>query len=285
MNDNKENKVMKLKRAVVKEEIVAITGDFVSALILNQLMYWSERVRDFDAFIAEENRRREQSGLDSITLLHGWIYKSATQLSDELMIGLSAQTIGRYISTLVSLGLVSERLNPKYKWDRTKQYRVNLLAVRQAMKDKGYELQGYRWDREMGNAFSKMENPTRENAQAIPETNPEITDLTTATTEFQVFQLFDENIQKVTPYIRKKLVSLIETYSAKSVLDAVKESIDFNHRNLAYITKILETWRTNGGKKPKAVKNYADNGVRKGRAKSTGLSTTEELVRAWKGAP
>ena len=156
----KETKATKLKRAVVKEEIIAITGDFVSALILNQLMYWSERVRDFDAFIAEENRRREQSGIDSITLSHGWIYKSATQLSDELMIGLSAQAIGRHIRTLVSLGLVSERHNPKYRWDRTKQYRVNLLAVSQAMKDKGYELQGYRWDREMENASSTMENPT-----------------------------------------------------------------------------------------------------------------------------
>ncbi len=258
MNNTEETKVMKLKRVVIKEEMVAITGDFISALILNQLLYWSERVRDFDAFIAEENRRREQSNTDQIPLSRGWIYKSASQLSDELMVSLSAHTIGRHISTLVSLGLVSERHNPNYRWDRTKQYRVNLLSVSQAMKEKGYELQGYRWDKEIANAFSTMENQTIENGEAITKTTSETSNLTTTTTDSQISKLFDENIQRLTPYLERRLLNLIEKYSAEWVLDAVKEAINFNHTNLAYISKILETWEINGGKTAKPSKRNAD---------------------------
>ena len=44
----------KLKRAVIKEELLILTGHFLEALILNQFLYWSERVRDLDVFILEE---------------------------------------------------------------------------------------------------------------------------------------------------------------------------------------------------------------------------------------
>jgi hypothetical protein len=44
----------KLKRVVIKEELVALTGDIIEAIILNQFLYWSERVEDFDKFIMEE---------------------------------------------------------------------------------------------------------------------------------------------------------------------------------------------------------------------------------------
>ena len=50
----------KLKRAVIKEELVELTGDFKKAVILNQLIYWSERVDDFHDFIKEENKRKNK---------------------------------------------------------------------------------------------------------------------------------------------------------------------------------------------------------------------------------
>lgn len=46
--------VKKLKRAVIKEEFVTITKDFILAVILNQFIYWSDRVNDFDKMIEEE---------------------------------------------------------------------------------------------------------------------------------------------------------------------------------------------------------------------------------------
>ena len=43
----------KLKRVVIKQELVELTGDYRAALILNQFIYWTERMRDTDKYIRE----------------------------------------------------------------------------------------------------------------------------------------------------------------------------------------------------------------------------------------
>ena len=43
-----------LKRVVIKEELVELTGDFRPALILNQFIYWIEKMYDTDKYILEE---------------------------------------------------------------------------------------------------------------------------------------------------------------------------------------------------------------------------------------
>ena len=64
----------KLNRVVIKEELVQLTGDFKLAIILNQMIYWSERVKDFDKFIAEEKQRYEREDKASdLELQNGWI--------------------------------------------------------------------------------------------------------------------------------------------------------------------------------------------------------------------
>lgn len=177
----------KLKRVTIKEEFVALTGDPIKAIILNQFIYWSERVGDFDSFIAEEKTRAEQSGLAvKIDLLNGWIYKTAEELSEETMVKMSPSTILRHIKQLVERGWLDERNNPNHKWDRTKQYRVNLLKIHEDLIKIGYVLQDYKVDVpffKMKNAFSKMKNGTSnlkngsfkiknrtiQNEKAIPE--------------------------------------------------------------------------------------------------------------------
>ena len=67
----------RLKRVVIKEELVELTGDFTKAVILNQFIYWSERTRDFDSFIKEEKKRLSKNKEESkIEKQHGWIYKN-----------------------------------------------------------------------------------------------------------------------------------------------------------------------------------------------------------------
>jgi len=135
----------KTKLAVIREEYVAITEKFEQALILNQFIYWTERVRDFDQFIKEENIRKDKHGLqeEMEEPTHGWIYKTARQLSDELMTGWSTATTGRHLKALIALNFIGVRQNPKYKWDQTKQYRVDLNLVQSALHDKGYSLPGF----------------------------------------------------------------------------------------------------------------------------------------------
>lgn len=147
----------KLKRAVIKEELVELTGDFKKAIVLNQMIYWSERTKDVDKFILDEKRRAQMAmgndeieyaqKLDELDLMtHGWIYKSAEELSEETMMGVSKSTMGRYLNELVEEGWLHKRKNPKWKGDNTYQYRVDLLKIQKDLLKLGYSLEGYSFD-------------------------------------------------------------------------------------------------------------------------------------------
>jgi len=142
--------VRKLKRIKIYEEYVILTGSFEKAAILGQMIYWSERVKDFDVFIEEENKRRELHGKEPIELQHGWIYKSAKQLSEETMLYKDHKTIRRYLQEFIKKGWLSERNNPNYKWDKTKQYRVNLNQIAEDLEAHGLTLPSYRTDLRLG---------------------------------------------------------------------------------------------------------------------------------------
>lgn len=137
----------KLKRVVIKEELVALTGDITEAIILNQFLYWSERVADFDKFITEEKERAKTNGIElNFPLTNGWIYKKISELKDETMLTDSEKTIRRKVQNLVKKGFLQERQNPIYKWDKTLQYRVNLIYIAKKLHEIGYRLEGYKYD-------------------------------------------------------------------------------------------------------------------------------------------
>lgn len=176
----------KLKRSVIKEELVAITGNFVEAVILNQLIYWSERVSDFDKFIAQEKTIAERHG-EQITIeqTHGWIYKSAEELSEETLLKISKQNMRLHIKKLIELGYIQERNNPKYKWDKTKQYRLNMVKIQKDLQNLGYCLEGYplilNSDMEIpktthrGNNLKHQANDLEPQSEQIVTAIPEIT--------------------------------------------------------------------------------------------------------------
>lgn len=175
----------RLKVAIIREELVAITGDFAKAVILNQMLYWSERVDDFDSFIAAENKRAESHGLPTSDATDGWFYKTAEELSDETLLGQSVANMRRHIKALEDMGFISERNNPKYQWDRTKQYRVNLIEIVDALAEKGYTLNGYRVQIDFRNLrngsyilkvyANNLKADKFQNVSAIPETTTETT--------------------------------------------------------------------------------------------------------------
>ena len=137
----------KLKRVVIKEELVALTGDIIEAIILNQFLYWSERVEDFDKFIMEEKERAQANGINlNFPLTNGWIYKKISELKEETMLTDSEKTIRRKVQNLVEKGFLQERQNPMYKWDKTLQYRVNLTYIAKKLHEIGYTLDGYKYD-------------------------------------------------------------------------------------------------------------------------------------------
>jgi DNA-binding MarR family transcriptional regulator len=179
------SEIRKLKRVVIKEELVALTGHYLAALTLNQFLYWSERTKDFDKFIREETNRSPET---KVQLTHGWIYKTATELAGELMIEVGPATMRKYIDQLVQKGWLDQRNNPNLKWDRTLQYRPNIRKIQADLAAIGYVLDGYplvidekafpkngNGTPENGNQSPENGNRTDENWQAIPETTPQTT--------------------------------------------------------------------------------------------------------------
>lgn len=232
----------KLNRAIIKEEYVAITGDFIKAIILNQFIYWSERINDVDKYIIEENKRLCQKGDNPIELTDGWIYKTCEELTKETMLNLATSTIRVHISKLVELGFLDERQNPKYKWDRTKQYRVNLINIIKALSDKGYHLQDYKYDVSLiENAFSKIENGSLknengsyENQNAIPKTTTETT--TKTTTDIKETNIKEKSKHKFGEYQRILLTDdeyskLCNEYGKDYINDVIERIDEYVEQN------------------------------------------------------
>ena len=238
----KENNMEKLNRAIIKEEYVAITGDFIKAIILNQFIYWSERINDVDKYIIEENKRLCQKGDNPIELTDGWIYKTCEELSKETMLNLTNATIRNHISKLVELGFLDERQNPKYKWDRTKQYRVNLINIIKALSDKGYHFQDYKYDVSLiknailknKNGSLKTENGSYENQNAIPKTTTETT--TKTTTYIKESNLKENQKHKYGEYQRILLTDdeyskLCNEYGKDYINDVIKRIDEYVEQN------------------------------------------------------
>lgn len=128
------------RAVVIREEYVALTHNPLMAAVLNQLVYWSQRVSNFDRFIEEE---QDNAAKGCHSSKHGWFYKTAQELLDETMLRASLATIRRYISNLVHKGWIQTRSNPKNEWDKTTQYRVNLNKLNSDLHKQGYTLPGF----------------------------------------------------------------------------------------------------------------------------------------------
>ena len=129
-----------LKVAILREEFVALTGDAFQAIVLNQFIYWVQKVADFDAFIREEQERNPDC---NVSLRHGWIYKKAQDLIDETMLQISENTMRRILKTLIEKGWVEERTNPDNRWNKVLQYRPDLKKIQQDLYRLGYALPGF----------------------------------------------------------------------------------------------------------------------------------------------
>ena len=168
-----------LKEAVIREEYVALTGHWISAVMLNQFLYWGKRTNDTDKYIIEEQERDENVNIE---LTHGWIWKKADELADEIMIKMSTSTARKYIKELTDAGWLDVRRNPKHKWDKTLQYRPNIRKIDRDLKKIGYRLQGWKKVTSIldNDHRSSVDEPrTSDNETAVPETITETTALKT----------------------------------------------------------------------------------------------------------
>lgn len=123
--------------AVIRREFVDLTGDHFSAVVLNQLLYWTQRVKDFDLLLEEERTFNPDC---NVSPRHGWIYKTAPELIEETMLKATPPTMRKHLKFLIDHGWVDERPNPMDKWNKTTQYRVNLRKLQEDLRSIGHTL-------------------------------------------------------------------------------------------------------------------------------------------------
>lgn len=257
---------MELKRAVIKEELVDLTGCYKKAIILNQFIYWSQRVKDFDKFIKEENERRDKEGYELIEHNHGWIYKNSEELSSEVMLNMTCKNMRAHIKILVENGWIEERSNPLYKWDKTLQYRVNIIKIQDDLFKIGYCLEGYKIRigcKENSNGIKRKFNEEKKKIQsgqketAIPEITTETINKENNTSENnsdenekpieEEKKVFDKESAeyKMATYLYKKLQKLNPNHKKPDFQKWAKEAdylIRLDKRHDLYEIKDIIDW-------------------------------------------
>uniref|UniRef100_A0A7U3YHU5 Uncharacterized protein n=1 Tax=Geobacillus sp. (strain Y4.1MC1) TaxID=581103 RepID=A0A7U3YHU5_GEOS0 len=135
-----------LKSVVLREEFSMLTGHYIRALALNQFIYWETYTKDAELYREEEKQRFHNENESNGELpKYGWIYKTAKDLAGELLLSVHETTIRRHLKFLEERGYLFKRTNSRYKWDKTYQYRVNLVKVVKDLERLGYPIKHYEW--------------------------------------------------------------------------------------------------------------------------------------------
>jgi hypothetical protein len=124
--------------SLIRKELVSLTGNHTHAVILNQLLYWTQRTKDFSLMLEEEKNRETATSAESSQ--YGWIYKTASDLVEETMLHIDRTTLRRYLKFLVKQKWLFERSNPQNKWNKTIQYRVNVQKIQEDLMTLGLKL-------------------------------------------------------------------------------------------------------------------------------------------------
>jgi len=130
----------RMKKAVLREDMMELTQDVTQALVLGQMLYWTKTLDKVNDWLFEENKRLAEVELPQHEYNYGWIYKSAREMREDLMNAFSEDAIQRAFSALVTKGVLMKRNNPIVRYDRKLQYRVDIVFLRRLLKDRGYEM-------------------------------------------------------------------------------------------------------------------------------------------------
>lgn len=140
VSEDSEEKSRKPRILTIRGELVDLTGDPLTASILGQMLYWCQRVPDFNLYIEEE---RMDPPKCFISLQHGWFYKSKQELIEETMMRVTLATFRRYLNFLKDRGWIQTRRDPENKLSAKVQYRMSLRKICNDLHRKGHTLRGF----------------------------------------------------------------------------------------------------------------------------------------------
>lgn len=133
---------MKKGRVItILESLYELTEyDTTAAVVLSQMLYWSEHTEDADLFFQEE---RERDPRLETEMRYGWFDKPAVEMVQEIMLNASEESVRRTFNKLVECGWLDRKRNQKHAYDRTYQYRPNVLNIQIDLRRLGYVLDEY----------------------------------------------------------------------------------------------------------------------------------------------
>ena len=117
----------------VRGEFITICGDVAAGVLLSVMdgwMIWKAGQREQAAL--ENKARAADKSLDPIEV-DDWIYNTYEGWAKDCLGVLKEYEVKKGLAILEKKGFISKRNNPKYRWDRTLQYRMNVGAVREAI--------------------------------------------------------------------------------------------------------------------------------------------------------
>ena len=149
-------KEQEIKVAVIREELVELTGDAISALILNQSVLAHDSTEEMDKGTKEVVENLISAGqtemaeqLQETSLRDGWFYKSPNSFYKEIMIS-SRSTVKRRLGELVEKGWLIKGgqffqtvKNKKGEVIEDSWWKVNISKLRKDLFMLGYALYGY----------------------------------------------------------------------------------------------------------------------------------------------
>ena len=74
-----------MKKAVLREDLMAITKDITQSMVLGQMLYWTKTLDQVNQLVFEENKRLAEDSLPQCEYNYGWIWKSAREMREDLM--------------------------------------------------------------------------------------------------------------------------------------------------------------------------------------------------------
>jgi hypothetical protein len=100
-----------------------------AAALLNVFEYWTNYKIEHSKQAQKHNEIREAGGLEANQDDGLWIWKTTDDLHKDVLEIWGTTKIEHARKWLVEQGLIHQRNNPEYKWDKTYQYKMDIDAV------------------------------------------------------------------------------------------------------------------------------------------------------------
>jgi hypothetical protein len=264
---------------IIRADFLAICeGDHCRAALLAVFEWWTNVKRGWSDQARATNDIARSGGMPGVQDEETWIWKTADELSAEMLGLYSERSIRPALKWLTGQGFISVRRNPVFRWDATPQYMLNVEVVNAAIRNAPHPAISDRQKRASASGKNGQiedgKNGQIEATQigtAIPEITPERTEKTPAAaattrarvresvkTEGQgeglapapappaVYATWEATGALLSGQIAEELADAVREFGEPFVIAAIEEMGKSGARNLKYLRTILDSCRRDG---------------------------------------